>query len=66
MAVPDDQILATKGAVLTALKDFCDKTKQINQEYTAKALRALEEQIAFDKAPPTAPPTPAPPKAASP
>jgi len=65
MAAPDDQIMAMKGAVMTALKDFCDKTEQINREYTAKALRALEEQMTFNKAPPTAPPTPGPSKAAT-
>jgi hypothetical protein len=67
MAAPDDQIMAMKGAVLTALREFCDKTERMNQEYTARALRALEEQITLDnRALPTAPPTPAPAKAASP
>ena len=45
MATPDDGVMAMKPAVMAALKEFCGKTEQMNQEYTARALRALNARL---------------------
>jgi hypothetical protein len=45
LVAPDDKIIAMKSSILTALKEFCDKTEQMNREYTARALRALDARL---------------------
>ena len=50
LAAPDDRIMAMKPAILTALREFCAKTEQMNREYTAKALRALDARMTSNAA----------------
>ena len=48
IAAPDDKIIEMKPKIRAALSDFCNKTEQMNQEYTAKALLALEGAITLN------------------
>jgi hypothetical protein len=50
LATSDDKIMAMKSAILTALKEFCDKTEQMNREYTARSLRALDARLTSNAA----------------
>jgi hypothetical protein len=45
MIVDDDRVVSMKPAFMIALKQFCDQTEEINREFTARALRALESEI---------------------
>lgn len=56
IAAPDDKIMAMKPKIRAALSDFCNKTEQLNREYTAKALLALEGTITLNVSRPAAPP----------
>jgi hypothetical protein len=52
MAAPDEKIMAMKPAVMASLKEFCDRTEQMNQEFTASALRALNAKLTSNVAAP--------------
>lgn len=55
IAAPDDKIMEMKPKIRAALSDFCNKTEQMNREYTAKALLALEGTITLKVSSPAAP-----------
>jgi len=56
IGAPNDKIMEMKPKIRAALSDFCNKTEQMNREYTAKALLALEGTITLNVSRPTAPP----------
>ena len=54
MAAEDAKIAAMKPAFMAALQHFCEKTEEMNREFTAKALQALEAEISRTLAVPAA------------
>jgi hypothetical protein len=62
-AAADNKVADLKPAFMAVLQQFCDQTVEMNHEFTAKALQALEAEITRKLAEPTDG-TQAPPKAA--